>query len=239
MSLRILHTSDFHGRLSPPLVNLLGPLRDQADLFFDCGDCIKTGNLGVPLGQEPVWDRLASLRVSASVLGNRETHPLQAAFEAKIRGATGPILVGNMFCSDGSAAFRRSLILEAAGFKVGVFGVMVPMATERMKTKSAWAHRWTAPIPVACEIAEELRPQVDVVIALTHIGHRDDITLAQKSDKIDIILGGHSHTVLEAPERVNRTWICHAGSHGRFAGLYEWDGEALAGGLAQLLPCRE
>jgi len=60
------------------------------------------------------------------------------------------------------------------------------------------------------------------VIALTHIGHRNDLELAEKSRDIDIIFGGHSHTVVEQPIKIGNAWVCQGGSHCRYAGVYEW-----------------
>jgi 2',3'-cyclic-nucleotide 2'-phosphodiesterase (5'-nucleotidase family) len=75
---------------------------------------------------------------------------------------------------------------------------------------------------------------VDVVIGLTHVGHRVDQQLAEKVSGLNIILGGHSHTVLQCPVQVGNAWIAQGGSHGRFAGVYEWNGEQLSGELSPL-----
>jgi len=111
------------------------------------------------------------------------------------------------------------LILDINGMKVGIFAVMVAMVTERMATRVASQFLWDDPIKTAQHLARELRPQVDCLIALTHIGYKKDILLAQACPEIDIIFGGHSHTVLESAEMVGKTAICQAGSHGRFAGV--------------------
>ena len=42
---------------------------------------------------------------------------------------------------------------------------------------------------------------MDCLIALTHIGFKTDQQLAAECPEIDIILGAHSHTVLEIPVR--------------------------------------
>ncbi|RYG43644.1 hypothetical protein EON79_16600 [bacterium] len=177
---------------------------------------------------------LAGLRCDASTLGNRETHPLDAAFRLKLAGATHPILCANAFRPDGSPAFPATLEFERAGLRIGVVAAMVPMATERMKTRAAWSLRWTAPIPALVAVARELRPRVDVLIALTHIGLRQDEALAQACPELDFILGGHSHTVLPEPKEVEGVWIAQGGSHGRYAGVYAWDGRRLQGGLRSL-----
>jgi 2',3'-cyclic-nucleotide 2'-phosphodiesterase (5'-nucleotidase family) len=125
-----------------------------------------------------------------------------------------------------------SLELEVQGLRIGILGVMVPMVTERMKASlAASAFVWDQPVPCAVRLAEELRPRVDLLIALTHIGIAKDRELAAATDLIDIILGGHSHTVLNVPEKVGRTWIAQGGSHARFAGRYVWENGVLSGGL--------
>ncbi|CAN5435847.1 hypothetical protein BH11ARM2_BH11ARM2_31200 [soil metagenome] len=203
-------------------------------MYFDTGDLIRTGNLGIPLASDPAWRLLEELHCDASVMGNRETHPLEAAFRMKLSGHSHPILCANAFRTDGTLAFPATLEIERAGLRIGVTAAMVPMATERMKTRAAWSLRWTPPIPALIAAARELQPRVDVLIALTHIGFRQDESLAAACPELDFILGGHSHTVLAEPKEVNGVWIAQGGSHGRYAGVYGWDGKRLTGGLRSL-----
>ena len=229
--LTILHTNDLHGKLDSTRLPFLIEQRKQADLYFDSGDCVKAGNLAVPLKPEPVWKDLARADLTASVIGNRESQVVEVGFRRKIEGHTRPILCCNMFTKSGQHVLTPSQIFESQGYKLGVVGTMVAMVTENMASRHASHFLWTQPIPAAIEEAKKLRPQVDLLIALTHIGHTQDQKLAEKTDLFDIILGGHSHTVLEQPEKVNNTYICQGGSHGKFLGLYEWDGQALTGRL--------
>jgi 2',3'-cyclic-nucleotide 2'-phosphodiesterase (5'-nucleotidase family) len=234
MAIRIQHTNDMHGTLTPARFERLRELRQGVDLFFDTGDCIKTGNLGIPLKPEPVWPLLRDLRCTASVLGNRETHVMESAFHAKIAGAEHPVMCGNLHRKDGRFPLPRTLEFDVEGVRVGVLAVMVPMVTERMKTQSLSTYLWDPPIPTAISLAQELRPRVDLLIALTHIGHRQDLELAAKATGIDVILGGHSHSVVQTPVQVGQTYVCQGGSHNRFAGIYEWEGGRLTGHLEPL-----
>jgi len=201
----------------------LASLRGDADLYFDTGDSIKSGNLAVPLWPEAVWPKLEALNCTASVLGNRETHILESAFRLKLQGSRHPILCGNLRLRDGSRPLPGTFETLVGDVRIGVLAVMVPMVTEKMATQAASHYLWDPPIPCAQELAAELRGRVDLLIALTHIGYAQDVKLAQACPQIDLILGGHSHTVLENPLKEGHTWICQGGSHGRFAGAYEWD----------------
>jgi len=55
---------------------------------------------------------------------------------------------------------------------------------------------------------------IDLTILLTHIGFESDLQLAAMLKPewgVDMIIGGHSHTILEQPARVNNILIAQAG----------------------------
>lgn len=226
--LSILHTNDFHGGLTPERFEDLRALQSRADLYFDCGDAVTYGNVAVPLAPDPVWPRLAELACDASVPGNREFHVLAPVFQSKMKGAAHPVVCANLFDREGRLVYPASRILTHSDLRIGVVGGMVPMVTERMATRHVSAYLMTPPIPAIENEARRLRSEVDLLIALTHIGQRRDRELAMACPELDVILGGHSHDLI-LPERVGEVWIAQSGSHGRYAGLYVWDGERLGG----------
>jgi 5'-nucleotidase len=232
--LRLLHTNDLHGKLTEERLPALLQARERADLYFDTGDAVAFGNVAIPVGPDPVWPRLVAARCSASVIGNRETHLLEPVFRAKLAGAAHPVLCANLVSRDGAAPLRGSVVLEAAGLRVGVFGVSVPMVTERMAARIASAFLWSDPVEAARAQVAQLRPVVDVLIALTNLGLGRDRSLIEAVPGIDVLLGGHSHDVLSEPILLGRTWIAQGGSHARFFGMYEYEPESrrLTGGLA-------
>ena len=66
-----------------------------------------------------------------------------------------------------------------------------------------------------------MRPKVDVLIALTHLGFDADQVLAEAVPEIDVIVGGHSHTRIEEPVVVGNTLIVQAGEHAKELGLLQ------------------
>jgi 2',3'-cyclic-nucleotide 2'-phosphodiesterase (5'-nucleotidase family) len=217
----LVHTNDLHGKLSREKLAFLLSLRKGADLYFDSGDCIRAGNLALPLGTDPAWELLAEANCSASVPGNRESHPLASGRKAKFRGLGHTVLCANWNDKRGASVFPTHAFFDVRkGLRVAAFGVMVPIVTAKMSTQAASQYLWEAPIPVAVALAAELRKKADLVIALTHIGITQDRKLAEATSDIDLILGGHSHTVLEKPEVVCGTPICQGGSHARYIGRY-------------------
>ena len=69
--------------------------------------------------------------------------------------------------------------------------------------------------PLVTLLREE--QQVDLVVAITHLGLAEDMALAQLTTGIDAIIGGHSHDKV-TPTPVNGTVIVQAGDYGRLLG---------------------
>ncbi len=100
------------------------------------------------------------------------------------------------------------VIVEKAGLKIGVVGVLCGL---KDMVAGDIANRIPAfdTVPTVQKYVDLLRPQCDVVIALTHIGYTEhnpgdliDSQLAAATRGIDMIVGGHSHTFLEEPDYV-------------------------------------
>ena len=232
--MKILHTNDFHGKLNDIKFERLAALRQAADFYFDCGDAVKAGNIGFPIGEDPVWSRLAALDCTAGVTGNREFHITEQGFRAKIAGCRHPLLVANLLYKEPLGEHLQDYLpntfsLEsdrplASGMligDVGIFGVMVPMVTETMSARHISAFVNLSPQEVAAECVERLRGSAKTIVCISHIGLRNDVELAGRVPGIDLIIGGHSHDVVDPPAKIGDTWIAQAGSHGRFAGVLE------------------
>jgi hypothetical protein len=58
-----------------------------------------------------------------------------------------------------------------------------------------------------------LRDEADVFLALTHIGLNNDRKLAGMFPQLDLIIGGHSHSLLEEAIMVNNVLIAQAGGN--------------------------
>jgi 2',3'-cyclic-nucleotide 2'-phosphodiesterase (5'-nucleotidase family) len=52
-------------------------------------------------------------------------------------------------------------------------------------------------IGIAKRIIAEYRQEVDVLVLVSHLGLTDDIAVAEQTNGIDLILGGHSHNSAE------------------------------------------
>ncbi|MFY7954153.1 MAG: metallophosphoesterase, partial [Armatimonadaceae bacterium] len=229
MAVHVFHTNDFHNRLTETgeqrIREALEAVGDEPFLLLDAGDAIKAGNLGVTPGGEPILRRMTGLGYNAMTIGNRETHPNRTLFGAKVADAGFPILCANMRPQrGGDLPVQSHVVLERAGIRFGIFGITVPMVTERQAVKVAWDMLFDDPIATAQRVCAQLRPECDALVALTHIGHNADCKLADAGLGIDLIISGHTHLVLEKPVLVNSIPIVQTGSHGRYLGYCRWDG---------------
>jgi 2',3'-cyclic-nucleotide 2'-phosphodiesterase (5'-nucleotidase family) len=74
-------------------------------------------------------------------------------------------------------------------------------------------------LPTASRVEEALRKRADVVVAVTHLGYVFDWLLALGAGgRLDVIVGGHSHTLLPEGRSVSafsgrRTLIVQAGEY--------------------------
>jgi 5'-nucleotidase len=136
---------------------------------------------------------------------------------------------------------RDTVVIERGGIRFGLFGVLGREAS--VYAVNAAPVLFTDPVEAARAAVAHLREveKVDVVIALSHGGVRTnpdgtitegvDIELAREVPGIDVVVGGHSHTVFEAPVLANgRTPVVQAGHNGRYVGelTVTIDGDALS-----------
>jgi len=143
-----------------------------------------------------------------------------------------PIVSANLYGLDGARLFDADRLIDAAGVKVGIFGVSAPPSP-------ADATRWRAagvevrdPADAAREAVASLRGRgAAVVVALVHLGPPSESRrLIGAVEGIDWAVLGHSGLNLEAPEKVGGAHLLEAMSEGRNLGRL--DLHLVGGGLA-------
>ena len=105
------------------------------------------------------------------------------------------------------------VIKEIDGVKVGFFSLMtedLPLVTSERDVKIISDNVSTAKMMV--KLLKEKK--VNVIVALSHIGYKQDVALAKQVKGIDLIFGGHSHEYVKKIARVNNTAIVNGGQQG-------------------------
>jgi len=130
----ILHTADFHNRLTPERAAKIKALKEAepAALLLDAGDAVKAGNLAAQPGGEPTLRLMSEAGYDAMAMGNRESHPTRAVLRVKLRDARFPVLAANLMAKRKPvpAKVEEYIIIESlpGDITVGVFG-LAPQVT--------------------------------------------------------------------------------------------------------------
>jgi len=124
---------------------------------------------------------------------------------------------------------ERWYIREVDGLKIGFFSLLGKDADE--SAPYAPPVTFEDIVRSGKQLVKELRQQgCDVIICLSHSGivkdkkdrwTGEDVKLAKKVKGIDLIVSGHTHTVLDQPLIVKGVPIVQAGSTGMFVGKAE------------------
>ncbi len=217
--MRLYHTSDLHDHR-----HIAAPLRAlraaHPGLLVDCGDSLR-GSQTVFHRREPIVAEIDAAEYDAQAMGNREFHYLFGAVAARARLMQHPLLCANLVDTHGRTlpfAPDLTFVRESGGrtWTIRFFGLLVPQYREGAPWERLFGWRFRDPYAVAAEYAAAAAPGVTLV-ALSHLGLRADRELARRVPRLDLILGGHSHDTLLAPEYVGEVPIVHAGPYGAFA----------------------
>ncbi len=114
------------------------------------------------------------------------------------------------------------MIIRKNGIKYGITGIMHPSVFKYYGSSIKKNTRVTSPNTAVKEAVQRMRSQkVDCIVVLSHSGIKYDRELAKKHPDIDIIVGGHSQTLLKKPEKSGNTLIVQAGADGARIGILD------------------
>lgn len=216
--LTILCTNDTHSQVEPRDNGLGGYARrmgcidslrrGEPDLLLlDCGDfCQGTPYFNIWHGRVEI-EALNRMGYDAVTLGNHEFDNGLDTLAAVLRNAQFSVVCAN-YDFRGTALesiVQPYTILRRGRLRIGVFGIGINPEGLIARHNFAPA-RYIEPYSVAQHMADTLRQQgCDVVVCLSHLGTRydnpdtpSDSTLAARTSGIDLIVGGHTHTVFDS-----------------------------------------
>lgn len=106
------------------------------------------------------------------------------------------------------------IITTKAGSKVGLIALTAPFPLTY--SPNGWDIRY--PLEILPNLVAHLRPQVDVLVLMSHLGIEDDQLIASEMPEIDVILGSHTHHLFPAGKVVNGVQLAAAGKFGYYIG---------------------
>ena len=225
--LTIIHVNDSHSHLEPErsgeYVGKGGILEraayidsvrtaDGLDnvLLLHAGDFCQGTSYFTELKGAVEVQALNALKYDAVTLGNHEFDNGIEALGSLLSGLEMPVVVCNYDFSpfEMGKYIKPYVIVEKAGKKIGIVGVLCGLKDMVAGDIANRIPEYDM-IPTVQKYVDEVGPQCDLVVLLSHIGYVEhnpgDITdpmLAAATRGIDVIIGGHSHTFLEQPDYV-------------------------------------
>lgn len=229
VKLVILHTNDTHSQIEPseisslPTSNMGGIARrmgvinkirseNEHVLLLDAGDFSQ----GTPYfnffnGRVEV-DAMNRMQYDATTLGNHEFDNGIDTLAKVISGLQVPLISSNYVLKNTplQSFVKPWIIVEKAGLKIGIMALNVNPESLILESNYKGL-TYLDPLKKANEVSRFLKKNkhCDLVICLSHLGSDstsktiNDFQIAKKSKHIDVIIGGHSHTMLEDTRVIN------------------------------------
>ena len=230
--LTILHSNDLHGDFLAETVDeqLIGGVsmlsgyisrvrREEPNtVYCIAGDMFRGSVIDSEFRGISTIEIMNMLAPDVATIGNHEIDYGIAHLLFLEKCAKFPIINANLrIATNNARLFRSHYIMEVDGMKILFIGILtesvLPMAKkEALVGGFVDISDAAAEVELICNAYRST--DVDCTILLTHIGFEEDKQLAAQLDPalgVDIIIGGHSHTLPEQPELVNGILIAQAG----------------------------
>lgn len=243
----IFHFNDTHSYLFPwgekvsdipqngaasRLIRHLNDLRQTAvnPVLLHGGDSFTGGMAFNRLLGRAEFALFDSIGVDAMVLGNHDfdIRPFRLVNAMVQSNARFPFLSANIIYNNdtsGLGQLVKPFIVKTIGNVIlGVFGLTTRSTVSYGESRPI---TFDSTISTARRMVDSLKARnVDLIIALTHLGVSEDRQIARQVTGIDVIVGGHSHTPLSSPileqsPSGDSTIIVQAGSKWEYLGMLE------------------
>ncbi len=174
----------------------------QHTLFLMSGDTISPSVESLTYKGQQMIDAWNAIGLDFAVFGNHEFDfgPKPDILLSRIKESRFVWLGANVIDKTTKKTFANTPPFEIREFdnvKVGIFGLVLP---DTKKTSSPGEN---IEFRNVCQTARRIIPQMrargaGVIVALTHLSMEEDKQLARCAPGIDVIIGGHEHTLLQS-----------------------------------------
>ena len=260
-TLTLLHSNDLHGdflaenvddKLTGGVSMLSGYIsktrREEKNVLYAIsGDMFKGSLIDQEYKGISTIEIMNLLAPDVVTLGNHEVDYGLAHLLFLEKCAKFPIINANMFMtSNNTRLFNSHKIIRIDGMKIMFIGILtedVLNSTRNDKLISTLVGIKDAAEEVGRICMAYQTEDIDLTVLLTHIGFENDQKLAAALDPdwgVDLIIGGHSHTLIDEPAVVAGIPIVQAAvgtdQIGRFDLVIDTDTNSIASYTWQLVP---
>jgi 5'-nucleotidase/UDP-sugar diphosphatase len=259
----ILHSNDMHGDFLAEVGgaegNLIGGLallsgyinkvrqEEENVLYVIAGDMLQGSIIDSEYRGISTIEIMNYLAPDVVTLGNHEVDYGLPHLLFLEKMANFPIVNANLYIRKYNRRLMRPyLVLNVAGFDIMFIGILTETVLQSLMMDSQIAtfislEEANHEVGKICNAYKD--EDIDLTILLTHIGFDSDKELAAMLEPewgVDMIIGGHSHTILDQPAVVNDILIAQAGTGtdqiGRFDIVVDDDTNSIVEWKWQLIP---
>jgi 5'-nucleotidase len=193
---------------------IIGRERARADrvLHLDGGDCFQGAPIFNFFSGEAEVRVESAVGTDAMIVANHEFDRGALNLGIQLQNwANFPVLAANYALEDPSLPGASPLgsivkpftVFDLQGLRVGVVGMgNLSSLTSIYDRPNRLGITPLNTTEVAQFYVDTLRPMVDLVVFVTHLGLDVDQKMIESTTGIDVVLGGHNHIVLQPPKRV-------------------------------------
>ena len=221
----IWHTNDVHSQFedfSAIVHHLRAHMNKEKDFLLDAGDFCDQKSVMIN-GTHGIGgiELLKSAGYDAMAIGNNEFFAGVEYLEEMVN-QNFPLLSANLFClnKEDIPGVLPYIILRRNELRVLVIGIS-PYWGENPESTAfteMCGIKLFEPTAIVQDILEREKEKFDISILLSHGGIKKDCLIAQATDGLDCIIGGHSHTEMDGAEYINGTWIHQSGCWAKYLG---------------------
>ncbi len=209
----IFYVNDYHGKAMNMERTVTASNEFDKYVSSEEVDKLKLSSGDILLGENPQVNHVAAtflklIGVSASAVGNHECDMKSSIFKTIIPEFSFKLLACNLKPVNNqnplAQKVEKSIIEEHNGHKYGIIGVLPTDLLSRVKYGKVLQDQQIDPVSIEETIKDiqtevnKLKSQgVNKIILLSHSGYGYDRKIARETDGVDIILGGHSHNLIE------------------------------------------
>ncbi|MEH7382837.1 bifunctional UDP-sugar hydrolase/5'-nucleotidase [Bacillus sp. JJ1533] len=250
-TVHIYHTNDLHSHFDrwPRITRYITEMRqfhqqnNEEMLLIDIGDHIDRFH---PISEASYGKTnvklLNQLQYDYATIGNNEGITMSYEhLDSLYEEAEFKVLLANLFDQNGklpSWALPYDIYILPSGFKIGMIGLTVHYIG--LYKLLGWNIKDA--LVVLRETLDELKNKADMILLLSHLGINEDEQIARDFPEVDVLLGGHTHHLLENGKRINNTLLCCAQKYGNYIGhvTLEIDTlqQKLIGSTASVIPTK-
>ncbi|MCX7597393.1 MAG: hypothetical protein N2512_00805 [Armatimonadetes bacterium] len=211
----ILHTGDLHGRLSVQAAERLRQMKhEKGALLLDSGDALPVPNIVAVPWPTAIAQRMAIAGYDAVALGNREYFFRAGGIRWAARSFSFPVIATNVELPNTAGVQRLAVIKHAAG-EVVVLGLARCMTRPDSLLQRLSNIRWRDPVEAVREVIRSVCSEARWLVALSHLGLRQDFRLAQECPELDVVLGAHDHVLTVVAPQPFGPPVIHSGCRAR------------------------